>query len=113
MKRIAWNGREIRNGKHPLLFQVQVLSPRRKQRMCLGLTKYGQPAFQTAVALAEYEAQKDAEGRIMLTDDHIKAVVEMSSDFKRYLKALHKKDESGRAAMRQERLDSWIKTPDA
>ena len=85
----------------------------KKTRICLALTKFGQTAFQTAVALAEYEAQKDDEGRIMLTDDHLKAVVEMSSAFKRYLKALHKKDESGRAALRQERLDNWIQMPDS
>ncbi|KAF4484031.1 hypothetical protein CGGC5_v008297 [Colletotrichum fructicola Nara gc5] len=74
---LKWNGREIRN------------------------------AFQTAVALAEYEADKDSEGRIMVKDDHLRAVVELSKDFKGYLNDLHRKDEGKRAEQRYERLDSY------
>lgn len=74
---LKWNGREIRN------------------------------AFQTAVALAEYEADKDSEGKIMVKDDHLRAVVELSTDFKDYLKDLHRKDEGKRAEHRYERLDSY------
>ncbi|KAI8263968.1 hypothetical protein K4K58_012585 [Colletotrichum sp. SAR11_239] len=74
---LKWNGREIRN------------------------------AFQTAVALAEYEADKDGEGRIMVKDDHLRAVVELSQDFKGYLNDLHRKDEGKRAEQRYERLDSY------
>ncbi|KAF3801312.1 hypothetical protein GCG54_00005468 [Colletotrichum gloeosporioides] len=74
---LNWNGREIRN------------------------------AFQTAVALAEYEADKDSEGRIMVKDDHLRAVVDLSKDFKHYLNDLHKRDEGKRAEQRSERLDSF------
>lgn len=63
------------------------------------------PAFQTAVALAEYEATKDKEGKIVLTDKHLKSVVEMSRDFKEYLDELHLGDEGKRAERRHERLD--------
>ncbi|KAH8687929.1 hypothetical protein BGZ60DRAFT_440107 [Tricladium varicosporioides] len=59
LKDIDWNGREIRN------------------------------AFQTAVALAEYEAMQkgNEEGKlhIELRQDHFEKVVEMSDNFKKYL----------------------------
>ncbi|TDZ54529.1 ATPase family AAA domain-containing protein 3B [Colletotrichum trifolii] len=74
---IKWNGREIRN------------------------------AFQTAVALAEYDAEKDSEGRVKVTDNHLRAVVELSKDFKGYLDDLHTRDEGKRARQRMERLDSY------
>jgi hypothetical protein len=65
-------------------------------------------AFQTAVALAEYEAQKDEEGKIVLTDQHLKSVVEVSKDFKDYLNSLHRGDEAKRAERRNERLHDAI-----
>ncbi|KAJ4355596.1 uncharacterized protein N0V89_003616 [Didymosphaeria variabile] len=75
LRSVKWNGREIRN------------------------------AFQTAVALAEYEATKDSEGKIIMNDSHLRSVVEMSRDFKEYLKDLHRGDEGKRAERRFERLD--------
>jgi hypothetical protein len=66
-------------------------------------------AFQTAVALAEYDAEKDAEGKILLTDSHLRAVVELSRDFKDYLNDLHKGDEGKRAERKYDRLDSFSK----
>ncbi|OJJ42804.1 hypothetical protein ASPZODRAFT_136934 [Penicilliopsis zonata CBS 506.65] len=77
MRAVKWNGREIRN------------------------------AFQTAVALAEYDAEKDEEGRVMVTDSHLRAVVELSKDFKDYLNDLHHGDEAKRAERKYERLDSY------
>ncbi|KAK2051880.1 ATPase [Colletotrichum caudatum] len=74
---IKWNGREIRN------------------------------AFQTAVALAEYDNEKDGEGRTMVTDNHLRAVVELSKDFKGYLNDLHRRDEEKRAEDRYERLATY------
>lgn len=62
-----------------------------------------QTAFQTAVALAEYEALKDSEGKIMLTDKHLKSVVEMSRDFKKYIDDIHQGNEDIRAERRRER----------
>ncbi|KAI0432789.1 P-loop containing nucleoside triphosphate hydrolase protein [Xylaria sp. FL1042] len=77
MRALAWNGREIRN------------------------------AFQTAVSLAEYDAKKGEDGRIIITDEHLRAVVELSRDFKSYLNELHKGDEAKRAERKYERLDSY------
>ncbi|KAE9365610.1 P-loop containing nucleoside triphosphate hydrolase protein [Stipitochalara longipes BDJ] len=75
MREVKWNGREIRN------------------------------AFQTAVALAEYDAEKDDEGKILLTDTHLRSIVDMSRDFKRYLDETHGADEDKRAAMENIRHD--------
>ncbi|KAI5926623.1 P-loop containing nucleoside triphosphate hydrolase protein [Camillea tinctor] len=77
MRALKWNGREIRN------------------------------AFQTAVSLAEYDAEKGEDGRIVITDEHLRAVVELSRDFKNYLNELHKGDEAKRAERKYERLDSY------
>jgi hypothetical protein len=63
-------------------------------------------AFQTAVALAEYDAEKDEDGKIVLTDDHLTAVVDLSKDFDDYLSQVHKKDQAGRAAIRHERAET-------
>ncbi|KAK6222788.1 hypothetical protein LQW54_000597 [Pestalotiopsis sp. IQ-011] len=77
---MKWNGREIRN------------------------------AFQTAVALSEFEGKKDEEGTILMTDDHFRPVMELSHDFKGYLNELHKRDEEKRAEVHLERLDSYRTT---
>ncbi|KAL4894971.1 hypothetical protein BDV59DRAFT_174221 [Aspergillus ambiguus] len=77
VRALKWNGREIRN------------------------------AFQTAVALAEFEAIKDEENKIVITDNHLRAVVQLSSDFKKYLDDLHKGDEGKRSERKYERLDSY------
>jgi hypothetical protein len=60
-------------------------------------------AFQTAVALAEYEAERDEDGKIQIRDDHLMSVVELSKDFDDYLAEVHKKTEAARAQMRHER----------
>ncbi|KAI0487789.1 P-loop containing nucleoside triphosphate hydrolase protein [Xylaria cf. heliscus] len=77
MRALKWNGREIRN------------------------------AFQTAVLLAEYDAWKGEDGKIIITDEHLRAVVELSRDFKTYLNELHRGDEAKRAERKYERLDSY------
>lgn len=58
------------------------------------------------MSLAEYEDARDEEGKILLTDDHLRSVVELSRDFKDYLSKLHKGDEEKRALRRYERLDT-------
>jgi hypothetical protein len=80
MREVEWNGREIRN------------------------------ALQTAVALAEYDAEQDEDGKIIVSDAHLRAVVELSSDFKKYLNMLHRADEGKRAARKYERLDDYEKS---
>ncbi|KAL4736596.1 hypothetical protein BDV11DRAFT_193452 [Aspergillus similis] len=63
LRALEWNGREIRN------------------------------AFQTAVALACFQAKQE-DGRIPeLTDEHLRQVVNMSQNFKNYLQAVRGLDE--------------------
>ncbi|KAF2473443.1 uncharacterized protein BDR25DRAFT_282983 [Lindgomyces ingoldianus] len=77
VRAVKWNGREIRN------------------------------AFQTAVALAEVEDSKDDLGRTILSPEHIKQIVHMSSAFKKYLDTLHQGDETQRAKREGLRIDDW------
>ncbi|KAI1321381.1 P-loop containing nucleoside triphosphate hydrolase protein [Xylariaceae sp. FL0255] len=77
IRALKWNGREIRN------------------------------VFQTAVSLAEYESEKDEEGNTMVTDEHLKSVIDLSKDFKGYLSELHGADEAKRAERYLERLDTF------
>jgi hypothetical protein len=78
---VEWNGREIRN------------------------------AFQTAVALAQYQARKDGEAEVVLQADHLKRVVKMSRLFKDYIDSTHKnQDEAKRAIIEERRNDSFDAT---
>lgn len=54
-----------------------------------GLEAHFIQAFQTAVALACFEAKGDGDRIPELQDDHIREVVNMSRKFKDYLKGLH------------------------
>lgn len=75
LRALEWNGREIRNGKQGSIFWLHELEA------------HFISAFQTAVALACYEAKDN--GRIPeLQGDHIREVVDMSGKFKKYLKVL-------------------------
>lgn len=78
MKDFEMNGREIRN------------------------------AFQTAVALAEHGAEEGEGGKTLLTEEHLREVIELSRSFKKYFSDLHG-SEGKRAYIRGERLDSLIK----
>ena len=64
-------------------------------------------ALQTAVALAEYDAERGEDGVIIITDTHLKAIVDLSANFKKYLNSLHEGDESKRAERKFERLDDF------
>ena len=64
-------------------------------------------AFQTAVALADFEGAKDEEGKILLKDTHIMQIVRISKEFKTYLHELHQGDESKRAARQGMRYDDY------
>jgi hypothetical protein len=59
------------------------------------------------VALAEVENDRDAEGRIRLKDAHIKSIVRMSEQFKKYLHTLHQGDESKKALRHGLRVDDF------
>ncbi|KAK7427064.1 hypothetical protein QQZ08_006491 [Neonectria magnoliae] len=82
MRAVKWNGREIRNGKTP-------------------------ESILTAVALAEYDAEVDEEGKVVVNNTHFRSVVELSRDFEDYLKESHRGDESMRAQRKSERLDTF------
>ncbi|RYP82370.1 hypothetical protein DL769_001695 [Monosporascus sp. CRB-8-3] len=65
-------------------------------------------AFQTAVALAEHRAEEGEGGKTLLTEEHLREVVEPYRSFKMYFSELHG-SEGKRALDRGERLDSFIK----
>ncbi|KAI9774036.1 MAG: hypothetical protein M1839_001921 [Geoglossum umbratile] len=68
--------------------------------------EYVDQTFQTAVALAEYEANgKD----IIFKVDHLRQVVHMSRNFKTYLETLHKADEQKRAWKKNNWLEGGSK----
>ncbi|KAF2453269.1 hypothetical protein BDY21DRAFT_293312 [Lineolata rhizophorae] len=77
VRAVKWNGREIRN------------------------------AFQTSVALAEQEEDKDGEGRVILKESHVRNIVRMSGAFKKYLHTLHQGDEAKVAAREGLRVDDF------
>jgi hypothetical protein len=51
-------------------------------------------AFQTAVALACFQAKQEGKDIPELTDDHLRQVVTMPHNFKSYLRAVRGKEES-------------------
>lgn len=88
---LNWNGREIRNGKLP--YGASGIC--RKE-----LT--GSPiAFQTAIALAEFDAEEEPDrkedGLILVEEEHLSRVVRMSRSFQDYLESLHGGSEAKRA----------------
>ena len=56
--------------------------------------------------------EKDEEGKVIVTENHLRAVVELSKDFQVYLDQLHKGDESKRAERKGERLDNYVGADD-
>ena len=64
-------------------------------------------AFQTAVALADFDGEKDEDGKTMLRERHIQQIVHMSQEFKTYLNELHTGDEAKRAYRQRIRLDKF------
>lgn len=111
MRALQWNGREIRNGKFgSLLILHGELVPVLLKEPELGGSANNRTAFQTAVSLAEYDNEKGEDGKIIMTDEHLRAVVELSQDFKTYLNELHKGDEAKRAERKYERLDTYSRS---
>lgn len=84
VKALKWNGREIRNG---MVAHIPVRS---------SISDPGVAAFQTAVALAVYDAKHNNKGPVPeITEQHLKQVVMMSAAFKKYVDAAHaRKDHS-------------------
>lgn len=99
---LKWNGREIRNGEWPLYTHV------------IGKDKKGgwlipthDTAFQTAVALADFDNVRNEDGKIVLRESHIQQIVNMSQEFKHYLRDLHRGDEAKRADRQRIRYDEF------
>lgn len=55
------------------------------------------------MALAEFDAEKGDDNKIVITDNHLRAVTQLSGDFKKYLNTLFKGDEDKRAERRYDR----------
>lgn len=53
------------------------------------------------------ENDRDPQGRVRLKDAHIKSIVRMSDQFKKYLHTLHQGDES-KVALRYGRRDDYF-----
>ena len=41
------------------------------------------------MALAEYQAIKDEDGKTLVTDDHIQSVLRLNKNFKNYIASIH------------------------
>jgi 16S rRNA U1498 N3-methylase RsmE len=59
------------------------------------------------VNLAQAENLRDDKQRIVVKRHHIKVTVDLSSDFKEYMKSVRKKDESDRALLVRNRDDHY------
>ncbi|KAL1638572.1 hypothetical protein SLS58_008785 [Diplodia intermedia] len=78
----GWNGRQIRN------------------------------AFMSAIALADYEANKAGKDMVVLTREHFKIVAKASNDFDNYLWRVHAfQSDSKRAEKNLQRYDSYQQSP--
>lgn len=64
-------------------------------------------AFNTAVALAEYNNERDTKGNIMLQPRDLEQVVKMSRAFKDYLLEASGMDPAKQAAAYKLRADEW------
>jgi hypothetical protein len=98
---LEWNGREIRNGKSP----EDTFNARHERSL--------NSAFQTAVALAVYDAKQKASGDPPeVLEHHLKQVVSMSSAFRKYMTAAHSgMDDSTWAFKHGNREDKYPSTP--
>ena len=58
-------------------------------------------ALQTALSLAEFEAEKEGHDTITIKRAHLKQVVELSTDFKRYIASMHGNKTDAQIAKRE------------
>jgi hypothetical protein len=77
VKKLQWNEREIRN------------------------------AFQTSLALAEFEAFEAGNEVVVVESEHFRRVVKMSKEFKRYVDSIEKMPENKRAERLKDRNDAF------
>jgi len=79
LRELNWNGREIRNGMY-----FQSYPKFQSRRECTVCAKQD-IAFQTAVALATFDAKLKNKSPAKVTREHLAQIVEMSSSFKKYM----------------------------
>jgi hypothetical protein len=77
VKKLQWNGREIRN------------------------------AFQTSLALAEFEAFEAQNEVVIVEKEHFERVMQMSKKFKEYVDSIEKLSEEKRAERLKDRNDAF------
>ena len=94
---LGWNGREIRNGVYNF----------RHQRLRLTANFGLHIAFSTAVALAEFENDRDDKQRVIFHAKHLEQVVKMSRAFQDYLKSTHGMSQAEQARRYRTRNDFW------
>ena len=68
-------------------------------------------AFQTAVALASFEAKQNEENVPTVTEDHFSQVVEMSTSFKEYMRSALQDNDADLAFRNRLRNDSFKLVP--
>ena len=100
---LEWNGREIRNGEPPdPMRRIQ-----QKNTHC-----YVTTALQTARSLAEFQAEKKRQDTITIKKEHLKQVVQLSAEFKRYIASMHGNKTDAQIAKREGlRNDSYGDPP--
>ena len=101
---LKWNGREIRNGEWPL---QPTLSEKIREEGRRKADSRHDTAFQTAVALADFDDDRNEDGKVVLRESHIQQIVHMSQEFKQYLRELHRGDEAKRADRQRIRFDEF------
>lgn len=111
LQKIEWNGRQIRNGKSSIKVN-HLNSEVRILLLIFSLIKIPIPAFQTAVAFAEYRfMQTKPEDRYQdeasLEDQDFAKVCEMTIAFQEYMASVHGGDESKRARLERIRDDKF------
>lgn len=75
-------------------------------------------ALQTAITLAEAEAEEDPyfdpdRTTIVVDQSHFERVLEISNKFREYIQSIRREDEGKRAAARNDRNDYWGAFPDS
>ena len=99
---MEWEG----DSKWWVLLGEHVLASVKERRVADGWF-WGNTAFQTAVALADFDNEKNEDGKIILHKRHIQQIVNMSKEFKDYLRELHRGDEAKRADRQRIRYDEF------
>lgn len=97
LKNVEWNGREIRNGECLASLRIRCRANETS-------------AFQTTVALAEFQAREEESIEIELKIDYLDQVVKMSKRFKDYLSTIPDGNVAKKALRYGKRNDEFSST---